>query len=75
MEKRILGKTGLEVSLLGYGGFHLIEIPADEAESLLKYYLDNGGNYIETAASYGDGESEKKIGPIISVNRDKIVLA
>ncbi|SIQ32930.1 hypothetical protein SAMN05421834_103112 [Halanaerobium kushneri] len=31
MEKRILGKTGLEISLLGFGGFHLVEIPADRA--------------------------------------------
>ncbi|MFP4662724.1 MAG: aldo/keto reductase [Halanaerobiales bacterium] len=75
MEKRVLGRTGLEVSLLGFGGFHLIEIPADKAANLLNYYLENGGNYIETAASYGDGESEKKIGPIISQNRDKVVLA
>ncbi len=75
MEKRILGRTGLEVSLLGYGGFHLIEIPADEASKLLNIYLENGGNYIETAASYGDGESEKKIGPLIAEHRDEIVLA
>ncbi len=75
MEKRILGKTGLEVSLLGYGGFHLIEIPADEADKLLNHYLDNGGNYIETAASYGNGESEEKIGSVIAKNRNKIVLA
>ncbi|MFW6022550.1 MAG: aldo/keto reductase [Halanaerobiaceae bacterium] len=75
MQKNILGKTGLEVSLLGFGGFHLLEIPAEEAEKLLKYYLENGGNYIETAASYGNGESEKKIGPIISKYREEIVLA
>ena len=75
MEKRILGKTGLEVSLLGYGGFHLIEIPADEARELLNYYLDNGGNYIETAASYGDGESEKKIGSLVVNKREEIILA
>jgi hypothetical protein len=31
MKKRVLGKTGLEVSLIGFGGFHLIEIPADKA--------------------------------------------
>ena len=75
MEKRKLGKTGLEVSLLGFGGFHLIEIPADKAAELLDNYLEQGGNYLETAASYGDGESEKKIGEIVKDRRDELVLA
>lgn len=64
MEKRVLGKTGLDVILLGFGGFHLIEIPADKAVQLLNKYLAQGGNYLETAASYGDGESEKNIGTL-----------
>lgn len=75
MEKRKLGKTGLEVSLLGFGGFHLVEIPADKAAELLNTYLDRGGNYLETAASYGDGESEKKIGKIVKDRREELVLA
>ncbi|MEJ6951217.1 aldo/keto reductase [Natronospora cellulosivora (SeqCode)] len=75
MKKRILGKTGLEVSLLGFGGFHLLEIPAEKAYSLLTYYYKNGGNYIETAAAYGNGESERKIGPFIDKYRENIVLA
>ena len=75
MEKRILGRTGLEVSLLGFGGFHLLEIPADQAYKLLNHYFDNGGNYIETAASYGNGESERKIGPFLAEHREELVLA
>src|SRR5208282_6234088 len=62
MQKRSLGKTGLEVSVLGFGGFHLVEITSAEAARLLGAYLDQGGSYIETAASYGDGISETKIG-------------
>lgn len=75
MKKRVLGKTGLEISLLGFGGFHLIEIPADKAADLLNSYLDCGGNYLETAASYGGGESEKKIGEIVKQRRDELILA
>jgi predicted aldo/keto reductase-like oxidoreductase len=75
METRRLGRTGLEVSLLGFGGFHLLEIPALQAQELLNYYLDNGGNYIETAAEYGHGESERKISPVVEARRDEIVLA
>ncbi len=75
MEKRVLGNTGLDVSVLGFGGFHLVEITLAEASRLLGMYLDRGGNYIETAASYGDGDSEAKIGAAVSARRDRYVLA
>ena len=75
MEKRKFGNTGLETSLLGFGGFHLLEIPGKEAEYLLNTYLDAGGNYIETAAGYGDGESEIKIGRSTSKRRSEFILA
>ena len=74
MEYRALGKTGLNVSILGFGGFHLLEIPVKEANKLLNAYLDAGGNYIETAANYGDGESERKIGQSIHHRRGDFVL-
>lgn len=74
MEYREFGKTGLKTSLLGFGGFHLLEIPVSQAENLLSSYLDAGGNYIETAASYGDGESERKIGRSIMHRRSDFVL-
>ena len=75
MEKRRLGQTGLEVSVLGFGGFHLVEITAAEAAHLLGAYLDQGGTYVETAASYGDGISETKIGRAVSHRRGDYVLA
>jgi len=74
MEHRPLGRTGLNVSILGFGGFHLLEIPVKEASKLLNGYLDAGGNYVETAASYGDGESERKIGRSIMHRRDDFIL-
>jgi predicted aldo/keto reductase-like oxidoreductase len=75
MEYRELGKTGLKTSLLGFGGFHLLEIPQSMANKLLNSYLDLGGNYIETAATYGDGESERKIGMSVSGRRREYILA
>jgi len=75
MLRRKLGNTGLEVSALGFGGFHLVEIPASDAASLLNTYLDRGGNYIETAAGYGDGISETKIGRAVAGRRGEYVLA
>jgi uncharacterized protein len=75
MQKRALGKTGLSVSVLGFGGFHLVEIPAADASLLLNRYLDRGGTYIETAAEYGDGLSEAKIGRAVAGRRGEFVLA
>lgn len=75
MEKRKFGLTGLETSVLGFGGFHLLEIPFKEADILLNTYLDSGGNYIETAASYGNGESELKVGRAVSARRNEYILA
>ena len=75
MEQRLLGRTGLRVSILGLGGFHLLEIPSEEAARLVALYLDSGGNYLETAASYGDGESELKIGRVVKRRRDECILA
>ncbi len=75
MEKRDFGTTDLKTSILGFGGFHLLEISIKDVDYLLNTYLDNGGNYIETAALYGDGASEVKIGKSVSKRRDDYILA
>ena len=75
MKRRALGKTGLELSIIGFGGFHLIEAPRKEVSLLLNTYLDRGGNYIETAAQYGEGISERKIGEAVADRRGEFVLA
>ena len=75
MQKRVLGHTGLEVSILGLGGFHLLEISAAEAGTIVNRYLDAGGNYLETAPEYGHGESERKVGQAAAARRDECVLA
>ena len=74
MERRTLGKTGEKVSILGAGGFHLLEISDREAVRVLNAFLDQGGNFIETAAQYGDGESERKVGLVMSERRDECFL-
>ncbi|HUX11600.1 MAG TPA: aldo/keto reductase [Spirochaetia bacterium] len=75
MQSRKLGETGVEVSVLGFGGFHLLEIPSADASRLLGTYLDRGGSYVETAASYGNGISERKIGAAVSHRREEYTLA
>jgi len=75
MEKRKLGKTGMEVSIVGLGGFHMLEISKELVLKLMDIYLENGGNYVETAAEYGDGESEQKMAYALNGRRDKVILA
>ncbi len=75
MEKRMLGKTGERVSVLGLGGFHLLEVSDADACTLINTFLDEGGTYIETAAQYGGGESERKVGLVLKTRRDNCFLA
>lgn len=75
LPRRPLGRTGLDVSTIGFGGYHLVEAALADAAKLLNSYLDQGGNYVETAASYGDGASEAKIGAAIGHRRAEFVLA
>ena len=78
METRTLGSSGLRVSRLGLGtmtwGRDTDEI---EAAEQLRAFLDAGGNLIDTAAVYGDGDSERVIGGFLEtlVPREQIILA
>ena len=70
-----LGKTGLNASRLGLGGYHQVEISTDVIDQVVSAYLDVGGNYIETARLYGDGASEDKLGRVLVGRRNEIILA
>ena len=83
-----LGKTGLEVSRLGFGTMRLptksdnADIDNIEASQMLEYGIENGVNIIDTAYPYhskgldGNGESEKFLGKFLSEKslRDEIIL-
>ena len=75
MEYRTLGKTGLRVSEIGYGGAQIgnVNLPEDQADRALNAVLDAGINFIDTAAMYG--QSEARIGKFISHRRDEFILA
>lgn len=73
--KKTLGNTGEQVSILGIGGFHLLEIGLKTVEQILNRYLDAGGNYIESSQGYGDGVSEQRIGRLVSSRRKEFLLA
>lgn len=74
MEHRKLGKTGLEVSVLGFGGAEIgfEAAPQNDVESLLNAAIDAGLNTIDTAECYAD--SEEKIGRAVAHRRGEFHL-
>jgi predicted aldo/keto reductase-like oxidoreductase len=73
MEKRTLGKTGWELSAIGFGAIKLPHISQKECEILLNQAIDGGINFIDTADCYGD--SEEKIGLALSGKRREFYLS
>lgn len=74
MEKRTLGRTGLSVSLLGFGAAELgfLRVDAAESDRILNGVLDAGITLMDTAGCYVD--SEQKIGNALSHRRKEFVL-
>jgi len=75
LPKRTLGRTGLDVTVLGLGGFHQLEVGQDTVTEVVDAYLAAGGNYIETAHGYGRGASERKLGRALAGRRKEVILA
>ncbi|MGB0385579.1 MAG: aldo/keto reductase [Ardenticatenaceae bacterium] len=76
MERRILGKTGLDVSRLGAGLSELSKLTLAEVRTvgeILNRALDSGINFLDTSACYGN--SEELIGRAVAHRRDEYVLA
>lgn len=83
LPKRTLGRTGLQVTTLGYGAMELRagpgtagrgrEVAEEDAARILNAVLDSGINYIDTSIDYG--VSEERIGKYISQRRDEFFLA
>lgn len=68
MRYRTLGRTGLKVSEIGFGGY-----PIDDPDVLV-YALERGINYVDTSHCYRGGASERAIAPALKGRRDKFVL-
>jgi aryl-alcohol dehydrogenase-like predicted oxidoreductase len=79
LPKRQLGRTGLQVTALGYGAMELRGAPRArpttdaQAETILHAVLDAGINYIDTSPDYG--VSEERIGRYIAHRRSEYYLA
>lgn len=88
MEYRILGRTGLKVSIFGIGSWQLSgalvidgkpdgfsDLGREKAIAIIKGCQDLGINLIDTAEIYGDGEGERRIGAAIQGNRDRWIVS
>ena len=73
MQYVTLGKTGLCVSRVGFGGIPIQRIEKDEAPALIEALVENGINYIDTARGYT--VSEEWIGAAIEGRRGQFILA
>lgn len=66
--KRSVGKTGIMVSPICFGA------PRTNEESLIRYVIDKGINFIDTGRSYGNGNNEKLVGRTVSSIRKDVVI-
>ena len=73
MEYRELGKTGMRISRLGFGGIPIQRIDAEGTKSLIRKLMEAGVNYIDTARGYT--VSEEYLGYALEGVRDRFILA
>jgi aryl-alcohol dehydrogenase-like predicted oxidoreductase len=80
INERRLGRTGLSVSEVGYGAWGIggsmwLGAQDDESVAALNRAIDLGLNFIDTAAAYGNGHSEKLVGQVVRERDERIVVA
>lgn len=76
MERRILGRTGRELSIVGLGGVVFVSLNQTESDEIVAESLDRGVNYFDVAPSYGTAqETEIKLGGALKGKRDGMFLA
>jgi predicted aldo/keto reductase-like oxidoreductase len=73
MEKRILGKTGEQLSIIGFGGIAVSGVEQSEANALVREAIDSGVNYFDVAPSYGNAQD--RLGPALEEFRKDVFLA
>jgi L-galactose dehydrogenase/L-glyceraldehyde 3-phosphate reductase len=78
VEKRKLGRTGLDVSLLGFGcgavGGLMIKGAAADQERAVARAVELGINYFDTAQMYGNGESERNLGRVLKALKPDVYV-
>lgn len=75
IEKKAFGKTGQMSTRVIFGGAALGKVDQEMADKTLEVLQEYGVNHLDLAASYGNGEAEKRAGPWMSQIRDQVFLA
>lgn len=75
LPRRPYGRTGVELSILGFGGIVVMGHEQAEANKIVAEAFERGVNYFDVAPSYGEGEAEEKLGPALKPFRDEVFLA
>jgi aryl-alcohol dehydrogenase-like predicted oxidoreductase len=80
MKYRTLGRTGIEISEIGYGAWGIGGIQwtgGDDKEAInaLNLAIDQGLNFIDTALAYGEGHSERLVGEVVRSRKEQIYIA
>ena len=72
---RPFGRTGVRVSILGMGGWHMI-VPKTDADAvrLVHAAIDSGITFMDNAWDYNDGVSEERMGKALAGRRDQVFL-
>ncbi len=73
MEKRVLGRTGEQLSIIGFGGIVVRDVEPAEASNLVAQAIERGINYFDVAPRYGN--AEERLGPALEPYRKSVFLA
>lgn len=73
MRKRPYGTTGIELSVVGFGGILVMDETPKEAERIVSFAIDNGITYFDVAPSYGN--AQERLGPALKPYRNDVFLA
>ena len=81
MEKRVVGKSGIEISVMGIGGWsygggdYWGPQAQEDVDAVAHAALDHGINFFDTAEGYNEGRSEEAVGRALKGRRDEAVVA
>lgn len=75
LPRRLLGRTGVRVTMLGVGGYHVGWTTERDAQAVIETALEGGVRFFDTAESYQRGESERRYGRfLVPKYRDHVFL-